>query len=312
MDYSARENSDANAVPDASLPASRIRAAGPDFICIGMGSSGTGWLWDQLRFHPEFWMPPIKEFGYLLPRGASKSDSKLQKFTGKLGSNKYSSWSNRRPDDTRDKQFLDEVAASSAEPISIERYVSFFRFKENALSGEITPGYARLQGETIAALARHIPRAKIILLVRDPLERAWSRVSKRFRKGLVGRDVVEDRDAFLGFIESRSMGESWFPTKIASCWKQHAPNLDFRAFLFDDIAREPDEVRRQILLYLGADAGKSSRDLTAGHNRKAGREKVEPSESVRGALLDYFGDELLACADFFGGAAREWPKRYGL
>jgi hypothetical protein len=39
--------------------------SGPDFICIGMQKAGTGWLFDQLQYHPDFWMPPIKEIHYL-------------------------------------------------------------------------------------------------------------------------------------------------------------------------------------------------------------------------------------------------------
>ena len=38
---------------------------GPDFICIGAQKAGTRWLFDQLAFHPGFWMPPIKELHYL-------------------------------------------------------------------------------------------------------------------------------------------------------------------------------------------------------------------------------------------------------
>ena len=33
------------------------RRSGPDFICIGMQKAGTRWLYQQLRGHPEFWMP---------------------------------------------------------------------------------------------------------------------------------------------------------------------------------------------------------------------------------------------------------------
>lgn len=42
-----------------------IAAEGPDFLCIGMGKAGTGWLYDQCAHHPDFWMPPIKEIHYL-------------------------------------------------------------------------------------------------------------------------------------------------------------------------------------------------------------------------------------------------------
>ena len=40
------------------------RGAGPDFICVGAQKAGTRWLYDQLAFHPEFWMPPVKELHF--------------------------------------------------------------------------------------------------------------------------------------------------------------------------------------------------------------------------------------------------------
>jgi len=33
---------------------------------------------------------------------------------------------------------------------------------------------------------------------------------------------------------------------------------------------------------------------------------------MKNVLVDFFREELLACAECFGGAAREWPKKYGL
>jgi hypothetical protein len=39
---------------------------GPDFICIGMQKAGTGSLFDQVQYHPDFWMPPEKVHNYLL------------------------------------------------------------------------------------------------------------------------------------------------------------------------------------------------------------------------------------------------------
>src|SRR2546423_15689927 len=45
-------------------PADEKAPAGPDFICIGAQKAGTGWLYEQLRNHPDFWMPPMKELHY--------------------------------------------------------------------------------------------------------------------------------------------------------------------------------------------------------------------------------------------------------
>lgn len=36
----------------------------PDFLGIGGGRCGSTWLYDNLRKHPEVWMPPRKEIHY--------------------------------------------------------------------------------------------------------------------------------------------------------------------------------------------------------------------------------------------------------
>jgi hypothetical protein len=276
-----------------------------------MGSAGSGWLWDQMRYHPDFWMPPIKEFGYLLGRG--NNEVKSRRYDGIYANlKKCANWANRRPGDTRDREFMDEAIAAFEEPIDMDRYVSFFRFKEDVLSGEVTPGYARLDESILAQIAKRLPDTKIILLVRDPIDRAWSRITKRVRKGLIGRAVLEDRDALLEFLDGRKMGEAWFPSQIAAAWRKHAPAMSMRHYFFDDIAKQPDYVRAEIFSYIGADAAKSSGELVAGHNRKEQSEKLLPSEGVKAALTEYFGEELHACAHLFGGAAEGWAAKYGM
>jgi hypothetical protein len=42
-----------------------FRCNGPDFICVGLQKAGTRWLYQQLRGHRDFWMPPIKELNFL-------------------------------------------------------------------------------------------------------------------------------------------------------------------------------------------------------------------------------------------------------
>ena len=47
-------------------------------------------------------------------------------------------------------------------------------------------------------------------------------------------------------------------------------------------------------------------------NRKATELKREMSDEVRALLIDCFRDEMLRCAEVFGGAAEHWPRRYGI
>ncbi|HEY1961407.1 MAG TPA: hypothetical protein VGG69_03225 [Rhizomicrobium sp.] len=293
------------------------RVEGPDFICVGMGSTATGWLFDQLKYHPDFWMPPVKELGYLkreTPLVRATVRKRLERFTKKMEAGAAAEqWSSRLARDQRDLQFLSEAAASSGKPRDMALYASLFRFKGDLLSGEITPGYSALTPAVISEIAKHLPDTKIFLMIRDPLERTWSATCKRYRKGKIERNVIEDPAALRAFLEGpQTVGSNLFPTPIVKRWNQNAPNMNFRVFLFDNVARDSAAARREILLHIGGDPEKPSGTLPAEHDRKSKRERFELTGGVRQALIDYFADELRACAEVLGGAATEWPKKYGL
>src|ERR1700743_2967275 len=112
---------------------------GPDFLCIGMMKAGTGWLYDQLQFHPDFWMPPVKEVHYLdreENRGlnAKKILDVARKAHKRLKNIKQAA---RRPWDERDLQFLEEMVSHRGGKTDVARYASLFRYKGDLLSGDV-------------------------------------------------------------------------------------------------------------------------------------------------------------------------------
>src|SRR6478735_11648351 len=95
---------------------------GPDFICIGMQKAGTDWLYDQLQFHPDLWMPPMKEIRYLdrditLARRASKILENARK-DSKQHQNRLS---RRRAWDDRDMAFMEQVVSYKGDPMDLDR-----------------------------------------------------------------------------------------------------------------------------------------------------------------------------------------------
>jgi hypothetical protein len=40
----------------------------PDFMCIGAERAGTSWLYVNLKYHPEVWLPPVKEIRFFNAR----------------------------------------------------------------------------------------------------------------------------------------------------------------------------------------------------------------------------------------------------
>src|SRR6476620_2147123 len=145
------------------------RDIGPDFICAGMPKAATGWLFDQLKHHPDFWLPPTKEITYLSrsPTRVKSAEKWLVQLERPEKANRLRRWANRRPDDTRDLEFLKDMTSRIGQSMDLAIYKSLFRFKENALSGDLSSGYGALAPDVLSQLQTHLPHTKIILLVRD-------------------------------------------------------------------------------------------------------------------------------------------------
>src|SRR5438132_1302900 len=52
-------------------------------------------------------------------------------------------------------------------------------------------------------------------------------------------------------------------------WQRHAPDMQRRLFFFDDLASEPESVRRDVLIFLDADPAGGSGAIAPDYNRKA-------------------------------------------
>jgi hypothetical protein len=274
-----------------------------------MIKAGTAWLFDQLKHHPDFWMPPVKEIRYLHD---NVPDMLIVQKRLQLYDNAVKTGIARRRDG-RDYRFLREAAALIGHPVNVQAYSSLFRHKRFLLSGDISPIYSRLSDAKVANIAKVLPNTKILLLVRDPLERAWSGLSMLQRHGKLDVSLLDDAESFREYYRRANKSERFlFPSKIVRRWQQHAPQVAFRYFFFDDIVADPEKTRREILLYLGADPEKKSGSLPASHNRKAEAKKLLMTDEIKTVLVEHFADELRASAELLGGPAKMWLERYGL
>jgi hypothetical protein len=195
--------------------------------------------------------------------------------------------------------------------IDLENYGRLFMHKGALLSGDISPGYSTLSDQIIQRAVSYFGNLKVIFLARDPVERAWSQLSMGVRLGRISRFDVTDIDEVIRNLRSPGVSSRSYPSKIVGRWRRHVhPDL-FRLYYFDDLERNPTELRRSIIHFLGADPNKPSGGLRADHNSSAGKEKLRLTDEVRSHVAEFFKDELRACARELGGPAKEWPARYG-
>jgi Sulfotransferase family len=268
--------------------------AGPDFLCIGVHKGGTTWLYQQLDSHPDFWMPPLKELHYF------DQLSRVQRS------------SSPRCRDQRDFRFLESINSLSAKPyMDLEHYARLFEPKGPLLSGDISPNYSTLSNEVIRQIVGYFPNLKVIFLVRDPVERVWSHLSMEVHYHQIESfDVTDVDEVNRNLLRSGLLLRS-YPSAIVARWKRYVHPDRFRIYFFDDLQKNPTELRRSILDFLGADPDKPGTRVPANHNSWARMEKLPLTNKVRSHLAQFFKKELKTCAARLGGPARNWPARYG-
>jgi hypothetical protein len=288
-------------------------SSGPDFLCVGAQKAGTGWLYEQLRDHPDFWMPPVKEL-HFFDRITGSDEALPERSVPYARKNEERiDIARLRARDDRDRRFLDQFTILWGRAAhDLNEYARLFESKGHLISGDITPGYSILPESTIAKIVGRFAATIVIFLARDPVERAWSQLSMYVRRGLIERFDPNNLDQITQHLSRPEIVARSYPSDTARRWQRHVSPERFRVFFFDDLKRDPVHLRSSIITVLGGDPNKRSDVLPPDYNPKAEKQKLPLSETVQAHLARFFEDELKACAVELGGPATEWPKRYGL
>ena len=227
-----------------------------DFIGIGAMKGGTTWLYSRLMEVPCFWLPPEKEihyfdrsFKYASPNTLAKKNPFLRCFNLKQTFFKlkktFAHLLNRDY-----KQFY----------WYLNFYFSFYNdnwysslFKKvpiNNYCGEITPGYAILNKFDIEKVYGVAPEAKLIFLLRNPIDRAWShyRYSRTNEKNFNEKEL--DFNSIKDFINSdlQDLRSNYLKTieNYLAFYKSDNIMLGF----YDAISDSPEKLLVDITEYL--------------------------------------------------------------
>jgi Sulfotransferase domain len=245
-------------VPADSNPA----AARPlDFVVIGAMRAGTTTLWAHLRSHPDLYLPPDKEAPFF---------SHNERFTR--------GW----------EWYLKEYFSSAP---------------EGALWGTSTPHYMRgMPGapvETIAERMRQrLPDARLVAILRDPIERAMSQHRFATRRGQDTRTFAEAARQLLQ-PEALTAARNE-PTKqntyvicgeygrILSAYFRQFPREQILLTLTTQLERRPGETMKEIFRHLGVDDRHVPPGLGDRHNTGGSRTRVSEPDAVE--LARYFDE----------------------
>jgi hypothetical protein len=213
----------------------------PNFLIIGAAKCGTTSLYHYLRQHPQVFMSPVKE-----PR--------------------FFAFDGTRPDFRGPH---DELLRNESTVWRFEDYVALFAGAGDALAvGEASPWY--LNSERAAERIRaRVPGARLVAVLRDPAERAYSEYLMQVRDG---RETVSFEEALRA--EPGRIREGWSTGHYRERGRYFAQLQRYferferermRVYLYEDLARDPRCLLRDLFGFLGVDPAFEP-DLTRRYN----------------------------------------------
>jgi hypothetical protein len=227
----------------------------PDFIGIGAQKAGTTWLHRNLRVHPEIFMPR-KEVHYF-DRKINDRSNALSRLLGK------------RPADQQWRRQTKHWLGLHARTLSLsdllwdlkyymrtyddDWYASVFEPSRGRVTGEITPAYSALEPDVVSRVHGLAPEAKIIFMMRNPIERLWSQAVMSFDKVEKGSAGSVSEKRLLWRIERDSYKSLTDYLRTLDTWLQfYSEERIFVGFL-EDVHFFPKELLQAVYAFLGVD-----------------------------------------------------------
>jgi Sulfotransferase family len=290
----------------------------PDFLGIGAPRSGTSWLAKNLSRHPDVWTPPLKELHYFDQRAAEPSfGAPLARLLAKQDVDDWYPWVWRYQLKTRlrghwekfDRQGLLWDLRFFGRSPSDTWYASLFEGGKGKTKGEITPQYSILEEEGVARIRSLMPDARILFLMRNPIERAYAAsvwrlhilIARNLLKGQTVEEATEGQ-IFQGFDHPEVRAETDY-LRILEKWQRYYPADQIFVGFIEDIHFHPARLLRHVYKFLGVDPSYAQKALKRKVNARS------PGEMPAWAAIHLarrYHEELALLSERFGGYASFW------
>lgn len=285
---------------------------GPDFICIGAPKAGTTWLCKHLAAHPDIWIPLVKELHYFdrkfeLPRVGEMVTIRKGLF-------------GLFPDYSRrliTRKLLKAGMSFSAKDIqwcvhyfggnpTDEWYLSLFEGRAGKVCGELTTDYCALSKGSVGYVGEMLPDTRIIFMMRDPVQRAWSHakmllpdlLNKRFEE-ITGGEFLE----YLSHPAALLKGDY---LRTLANWEGEYPDHQVFIGFYDDIVNQPRELLTNMFQFLGVPLvdGAFSSDL--GKKVNVSKQTQSIPSDIHATLARMYLPSMQELKQRFGGYVDDW------
>jgi hypothetical protein len=213
----------------------------PDFVGIGTQKAGTTWWYSLIAAHP----------------GVTS-----------------------RPDIHKERHFLSRFGSTAFSEADVDSYHGWFPRRAGEITGEWTPDY--LSFPWVAPLLnRAAPKARLLVILRDPVDRFRSGLAHQLANGSpLTSDVVSDA-VNRGFYHRHLM---W--------WAQHFDDDRVLVLQYERCARDPMGQLAKTYRFLGLDESFEPEYLEKRRSSTSDPVIVDPEAAVR--LAEIYAEDVAA------------------
>lgn len=262
----------------------------PNALCIGVQRAATTWLYSQLKSHPDIFLPSGKELHF---------------------------FDERYHVDVREEHFRHFIKADFwrqeidlSDPVYWRWYCYQFRGAGDRVKLDITPDYCRVSPARIRLIRDSLPEVKVLLIVRNPIERAWSSAGNflhRFQ-GRTLSDLDLERELLPWVLQPRRLDFGNY-IDILTCWESVFPESDrFLVCFYDDVVEQPDSTLSDICRFFGADPGNLFCTIQGREKVNSDYRKSAMPDEVRRRLIEIYQPQIEFLENRFGRDLSGWVK----
>lgn len=217
----------------------------PDFFIVGAAKAGTTSLYNYLNSHPSIYFSPVKEPNYFA------TDIAVENFCATYRKNTFLDVEGYFEHDFPEPLQLTYIRKE-------EHYHKLFsKAKPGMVCGEASTSYL-VSEQAAQNIFQYNPKAKIIAVLRNPVDRAYSHYLMALR---YGHTRLSFRDAIEKDISKKNKGigisemfiEFGMYAQQLQRYYDAFPSNQIKIILFDDLVGNTKEILKEVYLFLNID-----------------------------------------------------------
>jgi hypothetical protein len=185
-------------------------------------------------------------------------------------------------------------------------YRSLFESSDNSVKGEITPSYALLTEERIREIYSLSCHLRIVYLIRNPIERAWSAALMALQRAEMAYDEASDQWFIDHFRSAGSLRRGNYEACLRR-WRSVYPDNQLLVQRYEHISRAPRLVLKRCAEHIGVDSCFYERIDEAALRLPVfvgTRERIRPS--LYAVLREIYEPQILRLEQYLGEDLTDW------